>query len=246
MSKIVTQSKLNELVGGTVDLGKGGYCPTYKEIVDNWQGEAIEINITSARVYYDAYADDSYSEVYIKSSTEVPVDIEVYIEYSTTGTGDWHDWEQPLVINATNDTAYDTWGGYYSPTYFRIKSVRKVNLSDPDVNLSISKEVVYSGPREKYNNFIVLDVGQSGIDVTFTLTATAPVTHGVDINIEWDEYNNLGNKTGHYSTLLTISEGEISTYYMTTVGVVDAEGYTQNEQIMDVTPTSDEYCNYLF
>lgn len=24
MSKIVTQSKLNELVGGTVDLGKGG------------------------------------------------------------------------------------------------------------------------------------------------------------------------------------------------------------------------------
>ena len=138
------------------------------------------------------------------------------------------------------------WGGYYSPTYFRIKSAHKANSSDPDVNLSISKEVVYSGPREKYNNFIVLSVDQSGIDVTFTLTATAPVTHWVDINIEWDEYNNLGNKTGHYSTLLTISEGEISTYYTTTVGVVDAEGYTQNEQIMDVTPTSDEYCNYLF
>lgn len=32
MSRIVTQSKLNELVGGTVDLGKGGDCPSYKEM----------------------------------------------------------------------------------------------------------------------------------------------------------------------------------------------------------------------
>lgn len=33
MSKIVTQSKLNELTGKNIDYGKGGYCPTYKEIL---------------------------------------------------------------------------------------------------------------------------------------------------------------------------------------------------------------------
>lgn len=33
MSKIVTQDKLNELVNAEIDLGKGGYCPTYKEIL---------------------------------------------------------------------------------------------------------------------------------------------------------------------------------------------------------------------
>lgn len=31
MSKIVTQDKLNELTGMSIDLGKGGDCPTYKE-----------------------------------------------------------------------------------------------------------------------------------------------------------------------------------------------------------------------
>lgn len=33
MSKIVTQDKLNELTGMSIDLGRGGYCPTYKEIL---------------------------------------------------------------------------------------------------------------------------------------------------------------------------------------------------------------------
>lgn len=34
MSKIVTQDKLNELTGMSIDYGKGGgYCPTYKEIL---------------------------------------------------------------------------------------------------------------------------------------------------------------------------------------------------------------------
>lgn len=63
MGRIVTQSKLNELVGGTVDLGKGGsYCPTYKEIVDNWQKAASKIvaTLSNIRFYYDGYADDSY------------------------------------------------------------------------------------------------------------------------------------------------------------------------------------------
>ena len=33
MSRIVTQDKLNELTGKSIDYGKGGYCPTYKEIL---------------------------------------------------------------------------------------------------------------------------------------------------------------------------------------------------------------------
>lgn len=33
MSRIVTQDKLNELTGKNIDYGKGGYCPTYKEIL---------------------------------------------------------------------------------------------------------------------------------------------------------------------------------------------------------------------
>ena len=31
MSKIVTQDKLNELTGMSIDYGTGGGCPTYKE-----------------------------------------------------------------------------------------------------------------------------------------------------------------------------------------------------------------------
>lgn len=33
MNKIVTQDKLNEMTGMSIDYGKGGYCPTYKEIL---------------------------------------------------------------------------------------------------------------------------------------------------------------------------------------------------------------------
>lgn len=33
MSRIVTQDKLNELTGMSIDYGKGGDCPTYKEIL---------------------------------------------------------------------------------------------------------------------------------------------------------------------------------------------------------------------
>ena len=44
MSKIVTQDKLNELTGMSIDYGKGGDCPTYKEIIDNW-GAVFAISI---------------------------------------------------------------------------------------------------------------------------------------------------------------------------------------------------------
>lgn len=33
MSRIVTQDKLNELTGKSIDYGQGGDCPTYKEIL---------------------------------------------------------------------------------------------------------------------------------------------------------------------------------------------------------------------
>lgn len=37
MSRIVTQSKLNELTGKNIDYGKGeGYCPHYQTIVSLW------------------------------------------------------------------------------------------------------------------------------------------------------------------------------------------------------------------
>ena len=37
MSKIVTQDKLNELTGMSIDYGKGGgYCPHYQTIVSLW------------------------------------------------------------------------------------------------------------------------------------------------------------------------------------------------------------------
>lgn len=39
MSKIVTQDKLNELTGMSIDLGKGGgYCPHYQTIIGAWGG----------------------------------------------------------------------------------------------------------------------------------------------------------------------------------------------------------------
>lgn len=36
MSKIVTQDKLNELLGTSTDLGKGGYCPYYDLLISRW------------------------------------------------------------------------------------------------------------------------------------------------------------------------------------------------------------------
>jgi hypothetical protein len=37
MSRIVTQDKLNELTGMSVDLGRGGDCPSYKEMSIHYQ-----------------------------------------------------------------------------------------------------------------------------------------------------------------------------------------------------------------
>ena len=36
MSRIVTQSKLNELTGKNIDCGREGYCPHYQTIVSLW------------------------------------------------------------------------------------------------------------------------------------------------------------------------------------------------------------------
>lgn len=45
MARIVTQDKLNELLGLSIDLGKGGgYCPTYKEIIINWGNKENIVN----------------------------------------------------------------------------------------------------------------------------------------------------------------------------------------------------------
>ena len=45
MSKIVTQDKLNELTGMSIDCGKGGgYCPHYQTIVSLWGGVVTSNN----------------------------------------------------------------------------------------------------------------------------------------------------------------------------------------------------------
>lgn len=45
MSKIVTQDKLNELTGMSIDYGKGGrYCPHYQTIVSLWGGVVASSN----------------------------------------------------------------------------------------------------------------------------------------------------------------------------------------------------------
>ena len=45
MSKIVTQDKLNELTGMSIDYGKGGgYCPRYQTIVSLWGGVVASSN----------------------------------------------------------------------------------------------------------------------------------------------------------------------------------------------------------
>lgn len=45
MSRIVTQSKLNELTGMNIDYGKGGgYCPHYQTIVSLWGGVVASSN----------------------------------------------------------------------------------------------------------------------------------------------------------------------------------------------------------
>lgn len=45
MSRIVTQSKLNELTGKNIDYGKGeGYCPHYQTIVSLWGGVVASSN----------------------------------------------------------------------------------------------------------------------------------------------------------------------------------------------------------
>lgn len=46
MSKIVTQDKLNELTGMSIDYGKkgGGYCPHYITIVSLWGGVVASSN----------------------------------------------------------------------------------------------------------------------------------------------------------------------------------------------------------
>lgn len=45
MSKIVTQDKLNELTGMSIDYGKGGgYCPCYQTIVSLWGGVVASSN----------------------------------------------------------------------------------------------------------------------------------------------------------------------------------------------------------
>lgn len=44
MSRIVTQSKLNELTGMNIDYRKGGYCPHYQTIVSLWGGVVASIN----------------------------------------------------------------------------------------------------------------------------------------------------------------------------------------------------------
>lgn len=45
MSRIVTQSKLNELTGNNIDYGKGGgYCPHYQAIISIWGGVVTSSN----------------------------------------------------------------------------------------------------------------------------------------------------------------------------------------------------------
>lgn len=118
MSKIVTQDKLNELTGMSIDYGKGGgYCPHYQTIISLWGGVVTSNN---------------YQPNQLVKEEDIVVDKGVFLINTKTGSlyiagGD--NYAQIPAIDGHEDFIYIAGGGEVIGVLSRLGGLYVVNQS---------------------------------------------------------------------------------------------------------------------
>lgn len=205
MGRIVTQSKLNELVGGTVDLGKGGgYCPTYKEIVDNWQKATSKIvaTLSNVRFYYDGYADDSYVECTITLSEPAPTDLEIEVNFGST-PGAMNERVYVYLNEGETTITYKEGGFYLNEGYATIAAI--LDWEGYTTDVEPDGKTFRVGKYEKgYNTGIPYVDSSLKPKVTFKY----PVKSDVSVTIIWQEEDRYGSILCNNYTTVVVKTGQ--------------------------------------
>lgn len=238
MGRIVTQSKLNELVNAEIDLGRGGrYCPTYKEIVDNWQSAASTITATLAecKFWYDGSADDTYCRCKIVLSEPAPVDLEVNVAYGNTPSA-MNESIYVYIDEGKSEVTYTEGGHYQDEGYAKIIAILDWDGYETDVKPD--GKTLSLGKFEKDSN-----VGYPYVDSNLNpkVTFTYPVKSNITVKISWEEEDSYGSiLCGNYVTVV-VKQGE--TTAQSHAGW-NCGGQAVGNAEIECTPYEDDYFIY--
>ena len=228
MTKIVTQDKLNELSGLSIDLGKGGgYCPTYKEITDNWGGsETVTLKIIDCNISYDPGAQDGV--IWIKVQLSKPLNQDIRISM----------YSDDLWIYAGQTVKEFSWNDSYNSEYVSLGSVYDSD-DNPVPNLEVDKTNKYLGALIPGTNYASVSIDSQA---NFTVTFDYPVDSELKVKVRWEEENYDGYLCDNYSyAIVPVYDMEASGH-----GAWNCGGnYTTNAVIDEIIPSSDKFQEYV-
>lgn len=230
MARIVTQDKLNELANAEIDLGKGGgYCPTYREITDNWGGsETVTLKIIDCNISYDPGAQDGLVWVKLELSKPLNQDIRVV----TGGSSD------DIWMLAGQTVREISWNDSYDTGYVFLEDAYDTN-DDPVPNVEVDKTHKYLGALIPGTNYASVSIDSQA---NFTVTFDYPVDSELKVKVRWEEENYDGYLCDNWSYVtIPVYDMEASSH-----GAWNCGGnYTTNAVIDEIIPSSDKFQEYV-
>lgn len=186
-------------------MARGGrYCPTYREIVDNWQKAASKIvaTLSNVRFYYDGYADDTYVECTITLSEPAPTDLEIEVHFGSTPEA--MNESVYVYLNEGETTVTYKEGGYYlNEGYATIAAILDWDGYTTDVEPD--GKTFRVGKYEKdYNTGIPYVDTSLQPKVTFEY----PVKSDISVTITWQEEDSYGSILCDNHTTVVVKTGQ--------------------------------------
>lgn len=245
MGKIITQGELNEKLDASIDLKKGdGYCPTKKEILENWDdrdqvllylyrysvindGDTITLGVTK----------DTGNVIKTALTPDVPLEIVYYVKQISSLTGD-EIWTSK-TINATPSTPavgtelrWDSFGVKVGEDlYAKLSSVKETGDRSNYKYKPSSLEVSFTRPDLRLTcNLNITGIGTSKITVKPNRAPYSELTVTV-------RYKSVSNTT--QTENITIPSGSTESVIRNATGGAITEFLSSS-----VVPTSDSNLKY--
>ena len=212
----------------SVDLGRGGgYCPTYRSILDNWAGsDTVTLKIIDCNISYDPGAQDGV--IWIKVELSRPLNQDIRISMAS----------DDLWIYAGQTVKEFSWYDSYESKYVSLGPVYDTN-DDPVPNLEVDKTSKYLGELIPGTNYASASIDSQA---NFTVTFDYPVDSELKVKVRWEEEGYDGYLCDNWSyAIVPVYEMEASGH-----GAWNCGGnYTTNIVIDEIIPSSDKFQEYV-
>lgn len=179
-------------------MARGRYCPTYKEIVDNWQKAARKIvaTLSNVRFYHDGIV------CTITLSEPAPTDLEIEVNFGST-PGAMNESVYVYLNEGETTITYKEGGYYLYEGYATIAAI--LDWEGHTTDVEPDGKIFRVGKYEKDYNIGIPYVDSS---LRPKVTFKYPVKSDVSVTIVWQEEDSYGGILCNNYTTVVVKTGQ--------------------------------------